>query len=105
LLRVDPERRFFTPPSKAGLGAAEWVNFPLPSRKRAFHTPFACITIGSCHNKKVFFLTFLDLVFLQIPYPFAEMLVFTKFAFDFDLGFFYICFNHPQEVDLFIPKI
>jgi hypothetical protein len=24
-LRVDPERRFFTPPSKAGLGAAEWV--------------------------------------------------------------------------------
>ncbi|PIV21684.1 MAG: hypothetical protein COS40_07075 [Deltaproteobacteria bacterium CG03_land_8_20_14_0_80_45_14] len=27
LLRVDPERRFFTPPSKAGLGAAEWVNF------------------------------------------------------------------------------
>jgi len=25
LLRVDPERRFFTPPSKAGLGAAEWV--------------------------------------------------------------------------------
>jgi hypothetical protein len=27
LLRVDPERRFFTPPSKGGLGAAEWVNF------------------------------------------------------------------------------
>jgi hypothetical protein len=26
LLRVDPERRFFTPPSEAGLGAAEWVN-------------------------------------------------------------------------------
>jgi hypothetical protein len=25
LLRVDPERRFYTPPSKAGLGAAEWV--------------------------------------------------------------------------------
>jgi hypothetical protein len=25
-LRVDPERRFFTPPLKAGLGAAEWVN-------------------------------------------------------------------------------
>jgi hypothetical protein len=25
-LRVDPERRFLTPPSKAGLGAAEWVN-------------------------------------------------------------------------------
>ena len=25
LLRVDPERRFFTPPSKAGLGATEWV--------------------------------------------------------------------------------
>ena len=25
LLRVDPERRFLTPPSKAGLGAAEWV--------------------------------------------------------------------------------
>jgi len=25
-LRVDPERRFFTPPSKAGLGAAEGVN-------------------------------------------------------------------------------
>ena len=25
LLRVDPERHFFTPPSKAGLGAAEWV--------------------------------------------------------------------------------
>jgi hypothetical protein len=26
LLRVDPERHFFTPPSKPGLGAAEWVN-------------------------------------------------------------------------------
>jgi hypothetical protein len=26
LLRVDPERRFLTPPSKAGLGAVEWVN-------------------------------------------------------------------------------
>ena len=26
LLRVDPERRFSTPPSKARLGAAEWVN-------------------------------------------------------------------------------
>jgi len=25
LLRVDPEWRFFTPPSKAGLGATEWV--------------------------------------------------------------------------------
>jgi len=25
-LRVDPERRFFTPPSKAGLGATERVN-------------------------------------------------------------------------------
>ena len=25
-LRVDPERRFLTPPSKAGLGAVEWVN-------------------------------------------------------------------------------
>jgi len=24
-LRVDPERRFFTPPSKMGFGAAEWV--------------------------------------------------------------------------------
>jgi hypothetical protein len=27
LLRVDPERCFFTPPSKAGLGAAEWVKY------------------------------------------------------------------------------
>jgi hypothetical protein len=26
--KVNPERRFFTPPSKAGLGAAEWVNGP-----------------------------------------------------------------------------
>jgi hypothetical protein len=26
LLRVDPERRFLTPPSKARLGAVEWVN-------------------------------------------------------------------------------
>jgi hypothetical protein len=26
LLRVDSERRFFTPPSKAGAGAAERVN-------------------------------------------------------------------------------
>jgi hypothetical protein len=25
LLRVDSERRFFTPPLKAGLGAAEWA--------------------------------------------------------------------------------
>jgi len=28
-LRVDPERRFFTPPSKAGLGAAEWVKLEI----------------------------------------------------------------------------
>jgi hypothetical protein len=27
LLRVDPERRFFTPSLKTGLGAAEWVNY------------------------------------------------------------------------------
>jgi len=34
LLRVDPERRFLTPPSKAGLGAAEWVKNKLePSHK------------------------------------------------------------------------
>ena len=33
-LRVDPERRFFTPPSKAGLGAVEWVN---PALERALH--------------------------------------------------------------------
>jgi len=26
LLRIDPERRFLCPLSKAGLGAAEWVN-------------------------------------------------------------------------------
>jgi hypothetical protein len=26
LVRVDPERGFFSPPWKAGLGAAEWVN-------------------------------------------------------------------------------
>jgi hypothetical protein len=26
LLRVDPERGFLAPPSKAGLGAVEWVN-------------------------------------------------------------------------------
>ena len=31
LLRVDPERRFFTPPSKAGLGAAERVKSRLDS--------------------------------------------------------------------------
>jgi radical SAM protein with 4Fe4S-binding SPASM domain len=34
LLRVDPEQRFFTPPSKTGLGAAERVNLqpsPTPS--------------------------------------------------------------------------
>jgi hypothetical protein len=29
LLRVDPERRFLTLPSKAGLGAAEWVKISL----------------------------------------------------------------------------
>jgi len=39
LLRVDPERRFFTPPLKAGLGAAEWVKpraiFPyVPDERR-----------------------------------------------------------------------
>jgi hypothetical protein len=28
-LRVDPERRFFTPPSKAGFGATEWVNYKM----------------------------------------------------------------------------
>jgi hypothetical protein len=27
LLRVDPERRFFTPLLKAGLAAAEWVKY------------------------------------------------------------------------------
>jgi len=37
LLRVDPERRFFTPPSKAGLGAAEWVN-PKPSWGQVLET-------------------------------------------------------------------
>jgi hypothetical protein len=26
LLRVDPEQRFFTPPSRVELAAAEWVN-------------------------------------------------------------------------------
>jgi hypothetical protein len=26
MLRADPERHFFTPFLKAGLGAAEWVN-------------------------------------------------------------------------------
>jgi len=31
LLRVDPERRLFTPPSKAGLGAVERVNIPFNS--------------------------------------------------------------------------
>jgi hypothetical protein len=30
LLRVDPERRFLTPLSKAGFGAAEWVNYYFP---------------------------------------------------------------------------
>jgi hypothetical protein len=34
-LRVDPERRFFTPPLKAGLGAAEWVNPDLASGLRS----------------------------------------------------------------------
>jgi hypothetical protein len=33
------------------------------------------------------------------------MLVFTKFAFDFDLEFFYVYFNHSPEVDLTTPKI
>jgi hypothetical protein len=30
LLRVDPERRFFTPPSTVGLGAAERVKEVMP---------------------------------------------------------------------------
>jgi len=32
-LRVDPERRFSTPPQKAGLGAAEWVKFSISNIK------------------------------------------------------------------------
>ena len=59
----------------------------------------------SGNRNKVFFRTFLDLVFLQILDHFLEMLVFTKLVFDPDLEFFCVCFNHPLELDLFIPKI
>jgi hypothetical protein len=37
LLRVDPERRFSTPPKKAGFGAAEWVKFSISNIK--YQTP------------------------------------------------------------------
>ncbi len=57
------------------------------------------------NRKKVFFRTFLDQVFLQPLDHVPEKLVFTKLVFDPDLGFFYVCFDHPPEVDLFIPKI
>jgi hypothetical protein len=46
LLRVDPERRFFTPPSKAGLGAAERVNQPLQIIMRFFISHFLFATLG-----------------------------------------------------------
>jgi hypothetical protein len=34
-ISVNPERRFFTPPSKAGLGAAEWVKNLLLFKKNS----------------------------------------------------------------------
>jgi hypothetical protein len=36
---------------------------------------------------------------------FPEIVMFKKLVFDPDLGFFLVWFNHPPEVDLFIPKI
>jgi len=32
------------------------------------------------------------------------MLVFTKFAFDFELEFFYVCFNHPPKLTYLYQK-
>jgi len=39
LLWVDPERRFVTPPSKAGFGAAEWVNLWTLLRQTLRYSP------------------------------------------------------------------
>ena len=60
---------------------------------------------GSGNRNKVFFLAFCDRVPLQPLDHFPEMIFFTKFVFDPDLEFFHVCFNHPPEFDLTIPKI
>jgi hypothetical protein len=41
---------------------------------------------------------------IVIKYFFTEKLVFTKLVFGLNLGPLHVCFNHPPEVDLFIPK-
>ena len=47
------------------------------------------------NRNKVFFLGFLELVFLQLFVHFPEMPMSTKFAFDSDLEFSSLCFSHP----------
>jgi protein involved in polysaccharide export with SLBB domain len=46
LLRVDPERRFFTLPSKAGLGAAEWVKMKSLTHIKFLYVLFILFACG-----------------------------------------------------------
>jgi hypothetical protein len=45
LAQGDPERRFFTPPLKAGLGAVEWVKNPLGKGLEAYPTTFSMLRV------------------------------------------------------------
>jgi hypothetical protein len=48
LLRVDPDRRFLTLPSKAGLGAAKWVKINTRTF-RIYVVRLFCLIISSPH--------------------------------------------------------
>jgi len=52
LLRVDPERRFFTPPLKARLGATEWVKSRSFLKELRGYTDLRNNRIGRLANHK-----------------------------------------------------
>jgi hypothetical protein len=73
MLRVDPERRFFTPPSKAKLGAAEWVNILsfITSDGNSVKTILNSIdAMGSLKRSESVLVLFLDVEFM-IPWLFT----------------------------------
>ena len=56
------------------------------------------------NRNKVCFCTFLNQVFLQPLDHFPKKLVFTKLAFDPDIEFFCVCFNHPRKLTSLYQK-
>ncbi len=56
------------------------------------------------NRNKVFCLSFLDLVFLQILDHVPEKIVFANSVFDPDLEFFHFCFNHPWKLTYLYQK-